>query len=304
MLDKFEGLIRQPLGSGRAAVEKHSHCRLVLCKPSYFDVNYKINPWMRPAEWQTDSGKLYEKACIGWQRMHDLFIYMGFRLHMIEPEKTQPDLVFTANSAVVLDGKALLAHFRYQERQGEEKPNKLFFEKLKSEGVIREVAHLPAGIAQEGAGDCAWDPARKIFWAGYGPRSDPEAAQYIAEYFGVEVVSLELSTSEFYHLDTCLCPLSDGHVMYYPGAFSLKSQALIKKRVGSNLLIEVDREDAELFALNAVNYKAWIVLADCSTRLERKLKERGYEVFKVPVGVFNMAGGSVWCLALRIDNHR
>jgi len=303
-LASSKGAIRREPAPAKKGGEKSLPPTLFACKPTYFDVNYKINPWMRPAEWQTSRQKLFETAIFGWQKMHDLFIHMDFLMELVEPQPGIPDMVFTANAAIVLDGKALLSRYRFAERQPEEAHFKRYFEQAKERGLIHEIASLPAGLKQEGAGDCVWDPTRRLFWAGYGPRSEKEATQFVGDYFGTEVVPLELATSEFYHLDVSLCALSGGHVMYYPGAFSEKSQAVLKERIGSNFAIEVDREDAELFALNAVNAGSRIVLADCSKKLEQKLKERGYEVFRVPVGVFNMAGGSVWCLALRLDHHR
>ena len=48
-----------------------------------------------------------------------------------EPVRGLPDLVFTANAAVVLDRKVLLARFRCEERQGEEPHNRRFFEALR-----------------------------------------------------------------------------------------------------------------------------------------------------------------------------
>jgi N-dimethylarginine dimethylaminohydrolase len=303
-LASSKGALRRETAPLKRGGEKHLPPTLLSCRPAYFDVNYKINPWMRPAEWQTSRQKLLDTATFGWQKMHDLFIHMDFVMEGLEPEPGVPDLVFTANSAVVLDGKALLSRFRFAERQPEEVINKRYFERAKERGLIKEIASLPARLKQEGAGDCVWDKTRRLFWAGYGPRSDKEATQFIGDYFGTEVVQLELATSEFYHLDVSLCALGGGHVMYYPGAFSEKSQAVLKERIGANFAIEVDREDAELFALNAVAIGSRIVLADCSKKLEEKLKERGYEVFRVPVGVFNMAGGSVWCLALRLDHRK
>ena len=38
----------------------------------------------------------------------------------VDPKPDLPDLVFTANAAIVLDGKALLSRFRHLERKPEE----------------------------------------------------------------------------------------------------------------------------------------------------------------------------------------
>ena len=59
-------------------------------------------------------------------------------------------------------------------------------------GVIDSVSALPPGVVLEGAGDCVWDTTRKVFWMGYGQRSDLAASEVVADVFGVETVALEL----------------------------------------------------------------------------------------------------------------
>src|SRR4029077_1632811 len=127
-----------------------------------------------------------------------------------------PALVFTANAAVVLDRKAVLARFRHPERSREEEPFANGFRALHGRGLIDMVAKLPGDLVLEGAGDCVWDCTRNVFWMGYGPRSDRDAASVIKHLFGVDVVPLELADARFYHLDTALCPLSRGEVMFVP----------------------------------------------------------------------------------------
>ena len=48
-------------------------------------------------------------------------------------------------------------------------------------------------VVLEGAGDCVWDETRKLFWMGYGPRSDAAARHAVADAFGEDVVALELA---------------------------------------------------------------------------------------------------------------
>lgn len=235
------------------------------------------------------------------EKMYQTFLSLGASIQLVEPQPPWPDMVFTANSAIVLDGKVLLSHFRHPERQGEEKHFREFFENLKPSGILHEVHELPKDIVQEGAGDCAWDSSRGMFWAGYGPRSSQEATQYIGEFFGKQVLGLELASDEFYHIDVSLCPLSKGDVMYYPNAFTKGSQAKVLERVAKEQLITVGVEDASSFAVNAVNLNNTIVMSSCSEKLGSQLKERGYSVINVPVETFGLSGGSVLCMTLRLD---
>lgn len=274
---------------------------LAMCRPTFFDVSYSINPWMQPKDWQSRAQELLEKAQNGWEVMYRTFIDLGVKVELVEPYKGLPDMVFTANAAVVLDKKALLAHFRHKERQGEEKQFAKFFEGLKTVGIIDDVTLLPPGTFQEGAGDCHWDAHRQLFWAGYGPRSSKEAIPFVSDYFGKPVVALELASDRFYHVDVSLCPLSGGELIYYPAAFTKESAAKIQEHIAKEQLIVIGDEDAAAFAANAVNIGNKIIMASCSSYLESQLSERGYSVIKVPVETFAMSGGSVFCMTLRLD---
>ena len=107
-----------------------------------------------------------------------------------------------------------------------------------SRGMLDAVTLLPTGCYQEGAGDCIWDPVRGHFWAGFGPRSTREAADFIGTHFGREVVALELATAQSYHLDVCFCPLSGGEILYYPPAFTEAALRELRSRVPASVRIE------------------------------------------------------------------
>lgn len=282
---------------------KKSLATLVMCRPDYFDVSYTINPWMQPGFWQSNADVLLKKAQDGWQSLYQTFLSLGVTVHLVPPQPGLPDMVFTANSAVALNRKVLLARFRHKERLGEEKYFAEFFQQLKEQGIIDDVSSFPEGMTQEGAGDCYWDEHRQIFWAGYGPRSSKEAIAYIKDYFGKPVVALELASDQFYHMDMSLCPLSKGDVLYHPEAFTKESLSIILDRVSEDHLIKIDHNDAANFAVNAVNIGDKIILCRCSSKLESQLNERGYTVIKMPVETFALSGGSVFCMTLRLDQH-
>ncbi len=174
--------------------------------------------------------------------MCQTFLSLGVSIQLVPPVAKLPDMVFTANAAIVLDKKVLLAHFKHKERQGEETPFAQFFSDMKEQGVIDDVKVLPKEIFQEGAGDCHWDSHRQLFWAGYGPRSSKEAIPIISDYFGKEVIALELASDRYYHVDVSLCPLTRGQLIYYPTAFTKQSLAKIQERVPKDQLIAIDAE--------------------------------------------------------------
>ncbi|MCS7100438.1 MAG: amidinotransferase, partial [Burkholderiaceae bacterium] len=152
-----------------------------------------------------------------------------------------------------------------------------------------------------GAGDALWDATRGLLWTGFGPRSSREAQFALAEAFAVPTVGLQLVDPRVYHLDTCLCVLSRGDVLWYQPAFAPAAQATIEELVGRHRLIEASAEDALNLAVNAVCLGEDVVLGYASAALQAALRERGYRLHVVPLAPFNRAGGAAYCLTLRLD---
>jgi len=276
--------------------------RILMGHPRHFAVTYTINPWMDPADWARDERALAAAAADEWEALGAKLEALGARIEIVPPAAGLPDLVFTANSAVVLDRTALLARFRHPERQAEEPHFAAAFHRLKTRGLVDAVHALPDGIVLEGAGDCVWDATRAYFWMGYGQRSDAAARHAVADTFGVDVVALELADPRFYHLDTALCPLPGGEVVYLPQAFTPEGRAMIRDRVERERRIEISEADASLLAANAVAIGDAIVMAhDAGEDLRAMLRERGYRVVGTPLGSFRRSGGAAFCLTLRLD---
>lgn len=275
--------------------------RFLMCRPEHFGVVYAINPWMRPKDWKEDEHALSEQSRREWMGLRHMLAELGADIELVPAASGVPDLVFTANSAVVLDRKALLARFRYPQRRGEESHFKNAFRSLQARGVIDAIRTLPDGVMLEGAGDCVWDRTRKMFWMGYGPRSDAAARAVVEKTFGVEAVPLELADPRFYHLDTALCPLPYGEVMYVPEAFTSEGRAVIRDTVVKAQRIEVAMKDACQLAANAVCVDNTLVMSACGPRLRAELEERGYRVVTVPLDSFLRSGGAAFCLTLRLD---
>jgi N-dimethylarginine dimethylaminohydrolase len=275
--------------------------RFLMCRPAHFAVSYAINPWMDPARWARHGRALAAAAWQQWSDLHQSLSELGAAIELVPPLPGLPDLVFTANSAVVLDRTALLARFRHPERQPEEPHFADVFRALHANGVLDAVRTLPKGVVLEGAGECVFDEARDLFWMGYGLRADAAARHVVAETFGVEVVALELADPRFYHLDTALCAMPQGELVYFPGAFTPAANVAISERVDAADRIEITAEDACRLAANAVVLGEVAVLSGCSARLRRSLEARGYCVRETPLSAFLRSGGAAFCLTLRLD---
>jgi N-dimethylarginine dimethylaminohydrolase len=265
-----------------------------------YDVAYHINPWMRPEVWSSQPEAHRRAAVEGSKALRIALEDSGATVHVIAGVEGQPDLVFPANAGIVLDGKALVARFRYAERRGEEPHFLKAFEDLKGAGILTEVVQIE-DCFQEGAGDCIWDASRNFFWVGSGPRSTPESVDIIARFFGQRVVHLPLATEQFYHLDTCFCPLSGGEILYYPRALTTEALERLREIVPADLLIEATDEDAAAFCVNAVCLDKTVVMATPGSSLRARLGERGYEVMGIDLAPFILSGGGAFCMTLRLD---
>ncbi|MDB5476830.1 MAG: amidinotransferase [Phenylobacterium sp.] len=273
----------------------------LMTDPACFDVCYQINPWMRPDAWRADPRRALAAAKDASAELRRALQDLGAEVETIGAVQGLPDLVFPANAAIVLDGRALLARFRHPERQGEEAVLREVFTRLKRRGLVHDIVDFPDGVFQEGAGDAIWDADRKLFWAGHGPRSSRAALAVIARAFGQEVVGLELASERYYHLDTCFCPLAGGKLLYYPAAFTPAALATIRLRVPEVQRIEATDEEAQAFCVNAVNQGSRIVMARAPDSLKRKLTARGYTIAEVDLAPFILSGGAAYCMTLRLD---
>lgn len=262
-----------------------------MCAPTHFRVAYDINPWMTH-----NVGSVAENAQRQWERLVALVLDVGgARIELVEPQPSLPDIVFTANAALISDRLAIVSSFRHPERRHEEHA---YRERLSSLGYATTQLD---DVFFEGAGDALFDRRLPLLYFGYGWRSDRGAATQLQRLCGTRVLPLRLVDPRFYHLDTALCPLSSGHVMAYLPAFSERSQALLRMSLGE-YLIEVGESDALAFACNAVEAGNAIVLHRATGALRDRLQHAGYRVFETDLSDFHRAGGSSKCLTLKLDD--
>jgi N-dimethylarginine dimethylaminohydrolase len=258
-----------------------------MCPPDYYGIEYEINPWMSK-ERQAD----HALAVKQWRSLHDLLQGLGVEVLALEPVRGLPDLVFTANAALLFGRRAILSRFRHPQRQGEEPYCAAWLQK---NGFF--VERLPDERFFEGAGDALFCGPTLI--AGYRIRSDVRSQQLIGELLQCEVIPLELIDGHYYHLDTCFCPLAPGEAIWYPGAFDEYGRKALSELVPT--LIAVANDEARSFACNAVVVGKHIVTNSGCPLLHRDLIRHGYTPHETPLSEFVKAGGSAKCLTLRLD---
>ena len=272
----------------------------LMTDPEHFRVEYQINPWMKPEAWSANPAAHGKVARAGWEALKAALEQAGADVRVMAGVEGLPDLVFPANAAVVLDGKALVARFRFAERADEAPHFHRALDWLRREGVVTEVRDIE-GVYQEGAGDCIWDANRRLFWAASGPRSTPDSLEVLARYFDQPVVHLPLATEAYYHLDTCFCPLSGGEILYYPPALTQEALEQVFERTTPDQRIEATAADAQAFCVNAVSLGRKVIMARPGAELHERLSARGYDVIGVDLDPFMLSGGGAFCMTLRLD---
>lgn len=264
--------------------------KILMCPPEYFTVEYVINPWMAGQESSLD----IKLAKTQWQNLRGAIEEVA-DVVIVEPQPDLPDMVFTANAGAVYGNKAVASHFMPHERRPEEPHFKKWF---RDNGF--ELLDLDDKIGFEGAGDCLLDRRGPWLWAGYGFRTEIQAHKAIQEFFDIDLVSIRLTDSRFYHIDTCFCPLTDGFLMYHPPAFDFDSRMAIESRIPPHKRIVVDTADAGNFACNAVNVNDLVFLNEASEPLKARLMLAGFKVREIALSEFLKAGGSAKCLTLKL----
>ncbi|HET8661403.1 MAG TPA: amidinotransferase [Micromonosporaceae bacterium] len=255
----------------------------LMCRPTFFAVEYAINPWMDPHA-PVDAARAVDQ----WEALRQAYLDLGHEVHEIEPVPGLPDMVFAANGATVVDGIALGVQFRDAERADEAPEYASWFERAGFE------VHRPKHV-NEGEGDLLL--AADLLLAGTGFRTAHAAHAEAQEVFGRPVVTLQLVDPRYYHLDTALCVLGDT-IAYLPGAFSPGSRAVLARLFPD--AVTATPADAAVLGLNAVCDGARVVLPAQATGLIAQLRERGYETVGVDLSELRKAGGGPKCCTLEV----
>jgi N-dimethylarginine dimethylaminohydrolase len=264
----------------RASSPRH----YVMAAPTFFAVEYAINPWM-----DTTTAVDTHVAMNQWETLRQTYKELGHTVELVEPVAGLPDMVYAANGGLLLNGKAVVARFAYPQRAGE---SVAYAEWMARHGFDpAETRHV-----NEGQGDLL--AVGSIVLAGYGFRTERQAHAEIAALVGMPVVSLELVDPRFYHLDTALTVLDDTTIAYYPPAFSDEARAQLLELFPD--AIEVAGADANVLGLNAVSDGLNVVLPAAATGFAGQLREAGFRPIGVDLSELLKGGGSIKCCTLEV----
>ncbi|HLY96824.1 MAG: dimethylarginine dimethylaminohydrolase family protein [Sideroxydans sp.] len=265
----------------------------LMCEPTFFDVEYVINPWMEGNQGKVDKAL----AARQWNNLYEVLAQRA-SIRLIPPVAGLPDMTFTANGGFVSRHReVIVSSFRHRERQ----PEALHFKRFFEEANYR-IVPIGKGLEFEGAGDALFDISGQV-WMASGFRSNKAVESEIASALDVVTRGLTLVDPRWYHLDTAFCPLSHGEVIVYANAFSADSVAMIRHAFRDQA-IWISDEDANNFACNAINVGDDVILHRASGALTGALREKGYHVIEVDVSEFMKSGGACKCLTLDLQDRR
>lgn len=264
---------------------------VLMCRPDYFTVSYRINPWMHPED-PTDTSLAMKQ----WQVLYQTYLDLGFDVHLVDPIEGLPDMVYAANGGFVLDNIAYGASFTYPERQPE---GPAYMDWFGANGYdVRDPANV-----NEGEGDFLL--VGDVILAGMGFRTASKSHEELARIFGRPVVTLNLVNPSFYHLDTAVAVLDpspaagqSANIAYLPSAFDEPSLAILRERYPDAII--VNEEDAAVLGLNSYSDGYNIVIASRAKDFERQLRERGYNPIGVDLSELLLGGGGVKCCTLEL----
>ncbi len=270
---------------------------ILMCGCDYFDVIDSKNPFMNPNINKVDINLAKHQ----WQELYKLLTVLGIKVFVLDAVANLEDMVFTANQVLVgnnasLGNYVVAANMKYESRN-REIPYFVQWFKAHNYKILNEhYANESVDCIFEGHGDALWHPNHELLWVGFGYRSTKKAIAKVPELIQAPVITLELVDANFYHLDTCFFPIDENTLMYYPEAFSKKTNDIICQYFKN--LVVVSRKEALNFACNSIVFNDTIIIQSGNNNTVDALQKLGYKTAGIDVGEFMKSGGGISCLTL------
>ena len=240
------------------------------------------------------------KARTQWDALCSVLQQCGCEIETVNPIDGLEDMVFAANQVFVgaKDGYGKFvvpSRMVYDSRQREVP---YFVEWCRDHDYA--VIDLDFGDDfLEGHGDLIWHPDGSRIYAGYGFRSTLGGVEKFAaamSKMGIDVEPLQLIDPYCYHLDTCLCPLSNDAALIFPGAYSGEALATIHKFWKRIHLLTAD--EAHRFMGNGIVCGGRYITPHITPELEAILRAEHLKSVIVNTSEFEKAGGSCFCMKM------
>ncbi len=245
---------------------------------------------------------------------------IGVTVKEVPAPKDCQDGVYTANWALVKNGKALMARLP-NTRQPEEK------HALKAlQGLGIETITLPDHVDRfSGQGDAL--PCGNMIFTQSPYRTTTDAHPYLMTELGfTELIVLEtepatdkegnpvtnaitgLPDSPTYDIDLAIAVLkmpSDGNrglIAYCPEVFKPSSQKILSDFYLVDKIVVSKQEALEAFALNLLSTGETVVMNSGAPKFQAELEAHGLQTIALDLPELRKGGGSIRCSTLTLDN--
>lgn len=260
--------------------------QLLLSDAAHFRIDYEINPYMHTGVQPDQAAAVAEHEAIATAHLG-----AGRKVEYLRSVPDCPDMVYTANAAVVRGDRAVLASLPAQ-RSAETPHHHAWLVEHGFEVVAAPYEFSGQGDAL-GCGD--------LLLTGHGQRTDHRMLSVLADHLEYEVIPLRTVSSRWYDIDLAVAVIHDGRTLAYcPDALDQDSRGRLH---GLGLdLIEVSLAEAGQFALNLISDGTTVTMTSGAPRLAEELRERGLQVVELDTTELKKGGGGIRCTALTLDH--
>jgi N-dimethylarginine dimethylaminohydrolase len=231
------------------------------------------------------------------------------------------DGVYTANWALIKDGKALMSRLPNMR-----KPEEAYaLQILKNLGL--ETLILPDAVERfSGQGDAL--PYGDVVFTQSPYRTTTAAHPYLKDWLGFsEIIALQTKPrrwfnvgpakknkitkwpdSPTYDIDLAIAILrwpsqnQKGLIAYCPAVFKRSSRAILKAYDGAEKIEVSWKEALKDFALNLVSTGETVIMNSGATNFQAALEEHGLKTITLDLPELRKGGGSIRCSSLTLDN--
>jgi N-dimethylarginine dimethylaminohydrolase len=250
----------------------------VVCRPTFYDIKYQINPWMN------FHGFNKNMAIDQWNSFCDRIKEFGAEVLQVKPREDLPDMTFTSDNGLFLKSENIfvVSNHKHEERSREQWWFHEFF--FNRNASIITTANYFCGS------DAVFFEDTLI--GGYGFRTDKELYDEIRPLLDKDPIVVKLVNPYFFTLNSCFCPLNNSDYLIYEDAFD-EFPSLGRK-------ISVPGVEAKNFACSSLVIGNKVLISkNCPITCE-KLKEFGYEPVELEMSELMKSGGACKALALEI----
>jgi N-dimethylarginine dimethylaminohydrolase len=285
---------------------------IIMSSARYLDNEQPINPYY------TQDAINTARAQAEHDTIRTLLIDAGVNVRVVEAPSTSQDGVYTANWALVRNGKAVLARLP-KARKSEE----AWAERVLQENGL-EVVRVPEDWRFSGQGDAL--PCGNLLFCGSAYRSDERAQAFAAHALGYERIQLQAvpqldatgnpvtnlssgwADSFYYDIDLALSiirPPQDGQeglIAYCPEAFTEESRRRLEALGGVEKILVSEHEAKQAFACNLVSTGDTVVMSAQAPHLKAELEHRGLKVVTPEITELSKGGGYIRCTTLSLND--